>query len=109
MSEESDKDLRKTQELFDFLQGIMPAGVKVPRGEIPGLTPAQAWAVVWYLGNQYWKVTDVVERCDVCGKLYHTHQSGGCLDYGKAPHIFCDNCVESDEYFRKQKCLKRNK
>jgi hypothetical protein len=101
MSEDNDKDLERTQELYDFLQGKMPEGTIVPRSERPKLTPKQAWAVVWYLGNQYWQVTDRVEKCCVCGDLYHTWQSGDCLDYGKAPYHFCESCMSSEEYARK--------
>ena len=101
MSEQNNKDLKLTEELFEFLQGKMPEGTKVPRKERPKLTPDQAWTVIWYLGNQYWQVTDRVERCEVCGDLFHTWQGGGCLDYGKAPYHFCASCMSSDEYARK--------
>lgn len=103
MSEENDKDLERTQELYDFLQGKMPEGTHVTRSHRPKLTPAQAWTVVWYLGNQYWQVTDRVEKCCVCGDLYHTWQDGACLDYGKAPYHFCGNCMDGEEYARKSK------
>jgi hypothetical protein len=42
-----------------------------------------------------------VERCEVCGALFHREQGGDCLDYGKAPHNFCDNCMESEAYATK--------
>jgi len=101
MSQENDKDLKRTQELFDFLQGKMPDGTFVTRKHRPKLTPDQAWTVIWYLGNQYWQVTDRVERCDVCGDLFHTWQGGDCLDYGKAPYHFCDSCMSGSEYGKK--------
>src|SRR5258708_18657881 len=69
MSEKNDKDLKRTQELYDFLQGKMPKGTHVATSHRPKLTPDQAWQVVWYLGNQYWQVTDRVEKCCVCGTL----------------------------------------
>jgi hypothetical protein len=102
MSEENEKDLERTQELYNFLQGQMPEGVTVAKRKRPNLTPEQAWTVVWYLGNEYWQVTDRVEKCEVCGDLYHTWEGGGCLDYGKAPYHFCDGCVNSDEYAAKE-------
>jgi hypothetical protein len=101
MSEKNDLDLKRTEELFAFLQGNVPDGYKIPRKERPRLTPYQAWTVIWYLGNQYWQVTDRVERCEVCGDLFHTHQGGTCLDYGKAPYNFCEGCMSGDEYARK--------
>jgi hypothetical protein len=103
MSAENDNDLERTQKLYEFLQGQIPEGYTVSRKLIPRLTAAQAWTVVWYLGNQYWKVPDTVERCDVCGDLFHTWQSGTCLDYGKAPYHFCDDCMGGDEYAKKSK------
>lgn len=96
-------DLLKTEELFDFLQGTIPEGYSINRKAIPRLTPDQAWTVIWYLGEQHWEVTDYIERCDVCGFLYNSEAEGGCLDYGKAPCNFCDQCMASDEYNRKAK------
>lgn len=101
MSERNDSELKLTQELFEFLQGKLPARVKVPRKQRPKLTPAQAWTVIWYLGNLYWQVTDRVERCEVCGDLFHTHQQGTRLDYGRTPYNFCENCMASEAYARK--------
>ena len=103
MSNDNDNDLKRTQELYDFLQGEMPEGTHVAKKHRPKLTADQAWTVVWYLGNQYWKVTDRVEKCCVCGDLYHTWQEGGCLDYGKAPYHFCGSCMDGEEYARKSK------
>lgn len=103
MSDKNDQDLKKTRALFDFLQGRTAAGCKIPQGHVPNLTADQAWTVIWYLGNQYWQVTDRVERCDVCGSLYHTSRSGHCLDFGNAPYSFCDGCMESDKFQRKQR------
>ena len=102
MSEENDKDLERTEELFQFLQGNVPEGYTIRRGHLPKLTADQAWTVVWYLGNQYWQVTDRVDRCDVCGALYHSWQEGHCLDYGRKPYHFCESCMETDEFTRKQ-------
>lgn len=103
MSEENDKDLAMTQKLFAFLQGKEKDGCTIKREEMPRLTAEQAWTVIWWLGNQYWQVTDCVERCDVCGELYDTSQGGCCLDYGKAPYNFCESCRECEEYIAKEK------
>lgn len=103
MSEQNDIDLERTEELFRLLQGELPEGYKIPRKEIPKLTADQAWTVIWYLGNQYWQVTDRVARCDVCGGLYHAWQDGHTLDFGKAPYSFCSSCMESEEFARKEK------
>ena len=96
----TDTDLTRAEELFAFLQG-MPGGCRVAKSHRPKLTPEQAWSVIWYLGNQYWQVPDHIERCDICGDLFDTHSGGDCLDYGKGPYHFCDNCMCSDDYVRK--------
>lgn len=103
MSEENDHDLEMTEKLFSFLQGKDKHGCTIRRKLMPHLTEDQAWTVIWWLGNEYWKVTDRVEKCDVCGTLFHTWQSGDCLDYGKAPYHFCDNCIHSEEYVKKMR------
>jgi hypothetical protein len=97
MSEKNDKDLAKTQELFALLQGESPEGCTIKPDHMPKLTPDQAWTVIWWLGNQYWQPTDAVERCDVCGDLYHSWQEGECMDYGNAPYHFCDACRDGEE------------
>ena len=96
-------DLELTEELFGFLQGRIPEGYQIPRKHRPKLTPDQAWTAIWYLGNQYWQVTDHIERCCVCGSLYDADDSGACLDYGKAPYHFCDNCTYSEEFTAKNR------
>jgi hypothetical protein len=102
-TESNEQDLKNTQELFDVLQGTFPEGYDVSRDRIPKLTPDQAWTVIWYLGNKDWQVTDRVERCCVCGDLYHTWNSGACLDYGRAPYCFCDNCITSPAFVNKMR------
>lgn len=94
-------ELERTQELFDFLQGMIPEGYKIKRDSRPKLTAEQAWTVIWYLGNQYWQVPDHIDRCDLCGDLYDSEREGGCLDYGKPPYHFCDVCMYSQEYGKK--------
>lgn len=102
MSKRNDNDLVRTQELFELLQGRLPEGTTVSEASIPHLTPDQAWTVIWYLGNQYWEVTDRVERCGVCGCLYDTWQEGDSLDFGDAPYSFCERCMSSAAYVEKQ-------
>lgn len=102
MDDETKKSaLERTQELFDFLQGIVPPGYKIKDSRIPKLSPDRAWTVIWYLGNQYWQVPDFIERCDVCGDLFDSNREGACLDFGRAPYHFCDSCENGDEYQKK--------
>lgn len=84
-------DLDRTQEIFDFLQGRIPTGYKIPEVEVPHLDPEQAWIVVWYLGNLYWKIPDHIYRCDGCGCLFDGRSEGGHSDSGPLYH-FCDSC-----------------
>lgn len=102
MIEKLDYDLKQTRALFGLLQGTVPDGCEIPEAEIPTLSADQAWTVVWWLGNAYWQVPDSVERCDVCGTLYHAHREGECLDFGDAPYFFCDSCINSPEYHAKE-------
>jgi hypothetical protein len=95
-------DLERTEELFAFLQGTVPEGYHILDDNVPRLTPDQAWTVIWYLGNQYWQVTDHIERCGVCGCLFDTKSEGDCLDYGTGPYHFCDGCIYSEEYEKKK-------
>lgn len=92
-----EEELAQTQELFDFLQGRLPERCVVSEERLPKLTPDQAWTVIWFLGGLYWQVPDYIERCDVCGDLYHSHTEGECMDFGNGPYQFCGNCIDSDE------------
>lgn len=96
-------DLDRTEELYDFLQGKAPEGYKIRHGHMPKLTEKQAWTVIWYLGNQYWQVTDFIEKCCVCGSLYDSEREGRCLDFGKSPYHFCESCMDGDAYAKKRR------
>lgn len=84
-------DLDRSQELFDFLQGKVPEGYEISQESIPRLSPEQAWTVVWYLGGLYWQVSDYIERCNGCGRLFDTLSEGGHSDKGPLYH-FCESC-----------------
>ncbi len=96
-------DLERTEELFAFLQGVVPDGYQIPDTKVPQLNEEQAWTVIWYLGNLYWRVTDHVERCDVCGDLYDSESEGTCFDSGGPPYHFCDACENGPEAVTKQR------
>ena len=91
--------LDQVQELFDFLQGIVPDGYKIPDDHVPRLSPDQAWTVVWFLGNLYWQVPDHIERCDDCGCLFNSEAEGGGTEDG--PN-FCESCWD-------QECLEQER
>jgi hypothetical protein len=108
---ETDKerdDLERSEELFAFLQGTVPDGHFLDAADVPKLTPAQAWCVIWYLGEQHWRVPDYIERCCRCGSLYDTRNEGDCLDEGAPPHHFCEGCICSDEYEAKLQQTEEN-
>ena len=83
--------LDRVQELFDFLQGVVPDGHEIAAELVPHLSPDQAWTVVWFLGNCYWQIPDHIERCDVCGELFDSHAAGGYVEDGP-PYHFCEPC-----------------
>jgi len=101
---DKDKDmdpLALTEELFALLQGKVPEGYKIKRRHVPRLTEEQAWTVIWYLGELHQQIPDFIERCDVCGTLYNRNSSGDCFDYGRAPYDFCDNCMDTEQWYKK--------
>lgn len=101
--DDNEKDVTNTRALSRFLQGNLPDGYQVQPDHMPKLTADQAATVIWYLGNQYWQVTDHVERCGVCDEWYNTESEGETLDFGKAPYFFCGECCEGEEAQRKRR------
>lgn len=101
MSQEYDKELELTRELFAWLQGEQSTEAERRKWKTPKLSSDQAWSVIHHLGNLYWQVPDAVDRCDVCGDLYHSSQEGRCLDFGRAPYHFCESCMSEDEFVKK--------
>jgi hypothetical protein len=101
MTEKKD-DLELTQKLFDLLQGHVPDDCRIAPEAVPNLTPDQAWTVIWWLGNQYWQVTDRIDRCNICGELYDDYYSGECLDWGEPPYHVCDGCTYDEAVVEKR-------
>jgi len=89
----TEKDMKQTQELFDFLQGTVPEGYSIKEDHVPHLTPDQAWTVVWFLGNMDFQISDEIERCDVCGELFDTGYEGIYTEEGP-PRFFCMSCQD---------------
>ena len=88
-------ELQTVQELDSFLQGNIPEGYRIPEGHMPVLSSDQAATVIWYLGNLYRKISDRVERCEVCGKYYHRWLEGEVNDHPPGPVFSCGDCVDS--------------
>ena len=95
------QQLRHAQQLYDFLRGVIPDDCDIKPDRMPHLTDDQAWTVIWFLGEEDLSISDAIERCNVCGDLYDTGQSGACLDYGEPPHTFCGDCSYGDDYLDK--------
>jgi hypothetical protein len=85
---EETTDIERVREIFLFLQG---EGTTVQHA--PNLTPDQAWTVIRFLGNKYYKVPDFIDRCDICGELYDSEREGSHDEHG-APYSYCDDCRE---------------
>lgn len=83
--------LERTEELFEFLQGTVPDGHRIDAEHIPHLTAEQAWTVIWYLSELHWQVPDHIERCDACGSLFDTNDSGVGIEINDLTRYFCDN------------------
>ena len=92
-----EKELETAKELFEFLQGKLPAGYKIPAGHMPKLNADQAATVLWYLGNLYCEISDNVNRCEVCGELYHSYTEGETNDHRPGPVFACGSCIDGPE------------
>jgi len=86
------------EQLYEFLQGTVPAGYRIVPERVPKLTADQAWTVILYVQELRLQLSDEIDRCDVCGDIYDSRAEGTCLDYGDSPYHFCGACEYSDEY-----------
>jgi hypothetical protein len=89
------------QEFYDYLQGK-----SIPHGFenliTQKLTPDEAWEIIYVLQEGMRIIPDHFEKCDICGDLYDTDNSGryseleeknfcdGCYDEGET--TYCDGC-----------------
>lgn len=96
------RDRDRTEKFFRFLTGEVPDGYTIDPADVPKLDPDTAWTVVWYVQNELEGFPDTVERCDVCGRIFHTHTEGDTLDHGDAPFQFCGECLGTDAYRAKK-------
>jgi len=94
----TDGQVEVIDQLHRFLQGEVPDGYRIGEERVPKLTADQAWTVIWYVQELHQQLSVEIERCDVCGEIYDSANSGDCLDYGESPHHFCDGCYYSEEH-----------
>lgn len=82
--------LEQVQELFDFLQGTIPEGIRLGRGHKPRLTRNQAWTVIWYLQEHLGVLPDHYEKCHRrgCDSDLFDSWGEGC------GALWCENCAE---------------
>lgn len=82
--------LEWVQEFYDFLQGEIPENMHLVRGHAPKMSPKKAMAIVWYLQEHMPVIPDTIERCDCCGELFDSYNSG--LYWESKGKNFCDGC-----------------
>jgi len=85
---ENEEPINKFRELFEFLQGKVPKGIKIPKRDIPKLTKDQAWYAIWFLQEVTGCLSDRIERCDRCGDLFDKRYEGGFYQ----DRQYCDIC-----------------
>lgn len=58
------------RELTEFLQGETPEGFRLDSQ--PELDEDTAWTVVYILQEKFELITDQIEKCEQCGRLFET-------------------------------------
>lgn len=69
-------DLEWVTELYEFLQGQVPAGISIGRGGRIKLTKKKAFSIIWFLQEYFPLLPDRIDQCDKCGDLYDSYSSG---------------------------------
>ncbi len=82
--------LQWIEEFYIFLQGEMPETIHMPRGHVPKMSQKKAMAIIWYLQEHMPVIPDTIERCDCCGELFDSYNSG--LYWESKGKNFCDGC-----------------
>lgn len=91
MPRDYEQEIERVEQLFAFLQGHLPEGYKYEESRIPRLTKEQAWTVIHFVQEMHWQIPDTIERCDVCGDLFHSECEGYYTEEGP-PYHYCDPC-----------------
>jgi len=70
-------DLEWVDELYYFLQNTEnPDGMRISRNSQPRLTERSAYTVIWFLQEHLRVLPDNIERCNTCGSLFDSWESG---------------------------------
>ena len=67
-------DLDWVKQLYFFLQGNCPDGVRV--SDPPKLSPDQAFSVIWFLQEHMRIMPATIEQCDRCRVLFDYEEEG---------------------------------
>ncbi len=95
-------DIQWVEEFYDFLQGKIPEGIYLKRGNKPKLTPKQAMTVIWFMQEQFPVLPDTIERCYRCNYLYDSNSEG--LHWETKGRLYCGNCsYEVPEHYDRGK------
>jgi hypothetical protein len=86
----TDSDLEWVDEFYRFLQGEIPDGISLSRGYKPKLSPKKAFAIIWYLQEQFPVIPDNINRCDNCGDLFDGNSEG--LYWETKGKHYCGGC-----------------
>jgi len=80
------KSLEQVKELYQFLQGELPEGIRMKYP--PRLSERGAFKAIWFL-QEYMGILPVnYERCVRCGTLFDDRNSGGYRN----GRNYCDCC-----------------
>ena len=82
--------LNWVDEFYEFLQGNVPEKMHLGRGHAPKMSQKKAMSIIWYLQEHMPVIPDTIERCDNCGDLFDSNESGLYWE-SKGKH-FCDGC-----------------
>lgn len=82
--------IEQAQELMNFLtEGRVPDGYILTKHP-PGMSPKQAFSVLYLLQERYGVISDSFELCSSCGYLFDSNPGGHMPETGAKS--FCDNC-----------------
>jgi hypothetical protein len=84
-------DEQEVDDLFKYLQGIVPDRVHVPEAELACLDKKQAFAVIYFLQEHLHLIADKWEQCSVCLDLYDSNEDGYYVEADFAH--YCEGCA----------------
>lgn len=95
-------DLQWIEEFYEFLKGELPEEMEMKNR--PKLSGKTAFNIIWYLQEHFSILPDHIERCDICGTLYDSDNSGHYSEL-TMKHYCSQSCEPSNLY---EKEVKKN-